>query len=539
MLRPLLVLTLLPIVSLLPVTLLPRVAAAQATLSVDAATPAGHFPDSWTYFGYDEANNTTTTNGRKLIGELAAASPTPIHIRTHFLLATGNGEPGLKWGSTNAYTEDANGNPVYDWTISDNILSTFVDAGVIPLVEIGFMPRALSSHPDPYQPNWQPGKTKNDDYFIGWTYPPNDYQKWSQLVFAWVSHCVEKYGRASVEKWNWEVWNEPDIAYWHGTPAEYDKLYDYTAAAVRRALPTARIGGPASTGPASPKAAEFLRQFLQHCADTYVPLDFISFHAKGRPSIAGDRIRMDLQKELSDAEAGFDILASFPQFRKLPVLLTEADPEGCAACSARVYPQNAYRNGQLYAAYEAAAYQGLVELAARKQIHLAAVTTWAFEFENQPYFDGFRDLSTNGVDKPVLNFFRMAGMMESEQVKAVSSSAPTVDAIATASKHRLTVLVSNYRDDTAPAAPTSVSLHLSGLPARALLRQYRIDGDHSNSYAAWKRMGSPETPTPDQQKQLEQAGQLEALSSPEWIDTRAPHTLELPTESVSLLEFTW
>ncbi|MBV9759663.1 MAG: beta-xylosidase [Acidobacteriaceae bacterium] len=524
---------------LLYFALVPVLAAAQVTIAVDASKQIGRFPHSWAYFGYDEPNYTTAPNGRRLIHELAATSESPIHIRTHFLLATGNGESGLKWGSTNAYTEDASGKPIYDWAISDKILSTLVDSGVIPLVEIGFMPRALSTHPDPYQPNWQPGKTKNEDYFIGWTYPPKDYDKWGQLVFAWVSHCVERFGRAQVQQWDWEVWNEPDIAYWHGTPMEYDKLYDYAAAAVRRAVPNARVGGPASTGPASPKAAEFLRQFLQHCSDTNVPLDFISFHAKGRPVAAGDHVRMDIDKELSDAEAGFDIVASYPQFQKLPVLLTEADPEGCAACSARVYPQNAYRNGQLYPAYEAAAYKRLVDLAAAKQIHLEAVTTWAFEFEGQPYFDGFRDLATNGIDKPVLNLFRMAGMVGDPRVEAFSSSAPSIDVMAGRGDRRLAILVWNYRDDDSSGQTTPVGVNVSGLPKRVLVRHYRIDSANSNSYTIWKQLGSPQTPTPEQYGELERAGQLALLQSPEWIDTRRILTFDLPLESVSLLELTW
>ena len=66
--------------------------------------------------------------------------------------------------------------------------------------------------------------------------PPTDYKKWSELIYHWVRHSVEKYGENAVEGWDWEVWNEPDIGYWNGTPEEYDKLYDYTAASVKRAL---------------------------------------------------------------------------------------------------------------------------------------------------------------------------------------------------------------------------------------------------------------------------------------------------------------
>ena len=118
----------------------------------------------------------------------------------------------------------------------------------------------------------------------GWSYPPKDYGKWEELTFQIVQHCIGRYGKENVEKWLWEVWNEPDIGYWKGTPEEYFQLYTSAVKGVRRALPTAKVGGPATTGPANPKAAAFLKFFLDRCAQTNVPLDFISYHAKGRPS---------------------------------------------------------------------------------------------------------------------------------------------------------------------------------------------------------------------------------------------------------------
>ncbi|MBV9341678.1 MAG: beta-xylosidase, partial [Acidobacteria bacterium] len=517
-------------------------------------------------FGYDEPNYTYTTNGRKLIGELAVASRASVHIRTHFLLATGDGTPALKWGSTNAYTEDASGKAVYDWTIVDRILGTYVEAGATPLVEIGFMPKALSTHPDPYTPVWKPGD-RFDRYNTGWTYPPNDYAKWSELIYQWVSHCVTKYGRTAVEKWDWEVWNEPNIGYWHGTPEEYDRLYDFTAAAVKRALPTAKVGGPASTGPGDERAASFLRQFLEHCSSgrNYVtgqkgsPLDFISFHAKGSPGVVDGHVQMGISHELRDVSRGFEIVQSFPAYSNLPIILSEADPEGCAACSARVYPPNAYRNGSLYPAYTAAAMKALLETADRQHAHLEGILTWAFEFEEQPYFDGFRTLATNGIDKPVLNFFRMAGLMDGDLVRVDSSGAvpldvltsegvkarSDVDALATRSEHKAAIMIWNYRDDDVDAPEANIHLQVSGLPSgldRVLVRHYRIDQDHSNAYTAWKRMGSPQNPSAEQYQQLERAGQLQLLNSPSWLNVSngsADLGLALPLQALSLVEMSW
>jgi xylan 1,4-beta-xylosidase len=146
-------------------------------INVNAASRAGVFKPIFSYFGYDEPNYTYMKNGRKLIGELTALSPAPVYIRAHHLLVTGDGTPALKWGSTNAYTEDANGKAVYDWTIVDRIFDTYIQARAKPFVEIGFMPEALSSHPQPYTRRWP----KPDDG-TGWSYPPKDYVKWAELV---------------------------------------------------------------------------------------------------------------------------------------------------------------------------------------------------------------------------------------------------------------------------------------------------------------------------------------------------------------------
>ncbi len=529
------------------------------TVRVDASHTLGEFKPVWNYFGYDEPNYTYAPNGRKLIRELAALSDTPVHIRTHNLLTTGDGVAALKWGSTNAYTEDASGKPVYDWTIVDKILSTYVEAGAKPFVEIGFMPKALSTHPEPYRHTFPKG-----DIFTGWTYPPRDYQRWSALVFELVAHCMKKYGRMEAASWDWEVWNEPDIGYWHGTPEEYDRLYDYTAEAVKRALPEAHVGGPATTGPASPKAAAFLRQFLEHCTagknyvtqQTGAPLDFISYHAKGRPEWVDGHVRMGIAAQMRDVSAGLATIRDFPKLRNLPIILSESDPEGCAACQS---PHNAYRNGTLYPACVAVALKSILELAQRENANIAGILTWAFEFEDQPYFAGLRSLATNGIDKPVLNIFRMAGLMRGDMVAVESDEATPlkailkngirtegdVDGLASRSGRQVSVLLWNYRDDDVSGPAAAINLEIAGLPAevkRVLVRHYRLDQTHSNAYMAWKEMGSPENLTNIQYRTLERAGLLEELKSPEWMNSRsgtADLQFSLPLQALSLVQLGW
>ena len=532
----------------------PLCAQQPVSIQVDASARLGPWKPIWRYFGCDEPNYTYAQYGRQLLSELAASSAEPVYVRTHNLLTSGNGEPALKWGSTNAYAEDAAGKPVYDWTIVDRILDTYRDAGIKPFVEIGFMPRALSVHPDPYQHDWPRGPLGT-----GWSYPPKDYHRWYDLIFHLVRHCIERYGLEEAKSWYWELWNEPDIFYWHGTPEEYFKLYDFTAQAVKRALPTARIGGPATTGASAKKAGEYLRQFLEHCASgkNYATggagctLDFISYHAKGILSLKDQHVRMNIGKQTADVREGLRIISTFPRFRSLPIILTESDPEGCAACSAREHPENAYRNGPMYAAYTAAMYARILDLSAEYGNHVEGVLTWAFEFEGQPYFDGFRTLATNGIDKPVLNFFRMAGLMGGDRVKAARSekepadSSGEVNAIAARSERELSVMTWNFRAEDVGGDAQPVTLHIDGLPVaatRVLLTHYRIDQAHSNSFTAWRQMGSPQDPSPEQYSALAAAGQLQTLDSPNWIKVtggKADIQLSLPSQSVSLLKLTW
>src|SRR5215468_10393795 len=172
-------------------------AAQTVSIQVDAAKTVGPLRPIWSFFGHDEPNYTYMKDGKKLLSELAALNQVPVYMRVHSLLVTGDGKAALKWGSTNAYTEDASGKPVYDWTIVDRILDTYVKAGARPFVEIGFMPEALSTNPQPYQHHWRPG-ARYDEIFTGWSYPPKDYGKWAELVRRWMLHSVERYGRSEV-----------------------------------------------------------------------------------------------------------------------------------------------------------------------------------------------------------------------------------------------------------------------------------------------------------------------------------------------------
>ena len=533
-------------------------------IRVDVRTARGPMTPIWAWFGNDEPNYVYMRDGRSLLGELADTSPGPIHFRAHNLLTSGDGTAALKWGSTNVFSENANGRPIYDWTILDRILDTYVSHHVTPLFELGFMPEALSTHPDPYRHSWKPGG--GSDLYTGWSYPPRDYAKWGELVYQLGRHVAEKYGEREVDTWVWEVWNEPDIGYWHGTPEEFMTLYDYAAEGLRRALPHAKVGGPEVTGPNGVRTQTILRNFIEHCLrgtnaatrQTGAPLDLVTFHAKGSPQVMPDgHVRMNVGNQLRAIANGFTVVSSFPELKNTPVVIGESDPEGCAACPVRTNPSNAYRNGTMYSSYTAEQLARTYELADRHAVNLLGAVTWAFEFEGQGYFDGFRDLATNGIDKPVLNVFRMLGKMTGPRVAVESTGAlalddvrdhgvrdaPDISALATADARSASVLVWNYHDDDLPAAPAEVTLTIEGVPdGKPALTHYRVDGDHSNAYTAWKAMGSPQSPTDAQHYALVMAGHLQTLGAPARVAVtthRAVVTFSLPRQGVSLLRLAW
>ncbi|MDW5267674.1 MULTISPECIES: beta-xylosidase [Acidobacteriaceae] len=546
---------------------LPAPASTQTPVSiqVNLDKPVGPYKPIYSWFGYDEANYTTMLHGRLLLKELHDLSPVPVHIRVHHLLTSGNGEAELKFSSTNVYTEDVNGKPVYDFTILDGIFDAYKAAGVRPMVELGFMPKDLAAdlanRHEPYEVHYPhstiSGKSNN---------PPKDYAKWGELARVVTAHLVERYGKDEVLRWYFEVWNEPDIDYWHSSPEEYWKLYDYAVAGVKAALPGAKVGGPASTSPGNPKADAFLNNFLEHVNSGKsaangkpVPIDFISFHAKGSPTIVDNKVTMGIQHELNDVDKGFETIAKFPRLKSLPIIISEADPEGCAACSSKVNRANNYRNGTLYPAYTAAAFKGIFALQDRHSVNLLAMLSWSFEFEDKDYFEGFRSLATNGIDKPILNVFRMFALMSGNRVRTSSTGQvpldtllttgvrqdPDVDAFATYGNHVAAVLVWNYHDVDGAAEATPTAVTISGIPAgvhRVLLEHYRIDDAHSNAYTVWKDMGSPQHPTTKQYADLKSAGQLQLLTSPVWLDVdngKVTVVTEMPRQGISLLHLKW
>jgi xylan 1,4-beta-xylosidase len=533
------------------------------SITVDAATGVGPLRPIWRYFGADEPNYATMKDGQRLLADLGRLSPGHIYFRAHNLLNTGDGTPALKWGSTNAYTEDARGGPVYDWRGVDRIFDSYLARGVKPLIEIGFMPEALSSQPQPYRHEWRPGLPYNRIY-TGWSRPPKDYAKWGELAYQWAAHSVDKYGADEVATWWWEVWNEANNqpnGYWGGSVEDFHKLHDYAIAGVRRALPNARVGGPHTAG----DGGRFMREFLEHClrgtnyatGQPGTPLDFVAFHAKGSPVYVGGHVRMGIAAQLKTIQTAFAAIGSYPELTRTPIIIGESDPEGCAACQG---PQLAYRNGTMYSSYTAAVFARKHELAARHAVNLEGAVTWAFTFEDQPYFAGFRQIASNGIPLPVFNVFRMCALMGPERLRAASSGevpldsiiaggvrgTPDVGVLASRAPGQVAIMVWHYHDDDVSGPEAAVTLAMTGLPAEvasATVTHYRIDQQHSNAYAEWVRMGSPIAPDPAQYAALQQASELATLEgSPAAIGVaggKATVAFTLPRQGVSLVVVQW
>jgi len=536
----------------------PALAQAPAVVSISVNAAAGGAPLErvWAFHGYDEVNYTTEPEGRALLGTLAALHTAPTYVRSHFLFNTGDGTPAPKWGSTNVYTEDAAGNAVYDFALTDGILDALTSAPVFPLVELGFMPEALSTHPTPYR------NTAQRSLDGGCFYPPTDYAKWAALIREWAGHAVKRYPDVA-DRWLWELWNEPDFAYWQGTFDEFAKLYDYTEAALHEVIPSAVLGGPAVALADSP----LLTQFLEHCATgthavtgaTGTRLDLVSFHAKGGVGLTDGHVRLDLGHQLDLHRIGFDAIAAFPQFKRTPIYITEADPDGCAACSPSLFPEDAYRYSPAYGAYEVAMMKRSLELASERGVDLRGVLTWAFTFPNSPYFAGYRVLATNGIHLPVLGAFKLLGQLAGARLPLSSSGAlplddllatgvraePDVDGMATLNGTTIQVLVWNYHDDLVAVPATPVHLTLKVPPSfgsSVKVSHLRVDESHGDAYTVWVSQGMPASPSADEILALQQAMEPAPLVADGTLTVAAGGSLaldfELPRFGVSLVTIT-
>lgn len=483
----------------------------------------------WRYVGYDECNYTYMPEGEQLLRMFGGLKDAPYSIRTHFMFCTGNCRGAYKFGSTNLYTEDGQGNPVFDFTCYDRILDAQLQSGNKPFVELGFMPMDLAdtSFGRNIRENWY-DTYKN----VGWTFPPKDYDRWHLLIETLAAHLLERYGEKEASSWDYELWNEPDIFYWSGSAAEYCKLYDYTEHALHSILPQARLSGPATTGPtAGSNSLKFLRAFLDHCRSGInyctqkqgTRLDFITFHVKGGgfPFSVPARVKKEnpsIESLLLQVKTGLDAVRDCG-FGDREIVLSEADPDGWAAGGMYDNANMVFRNSEYYASYVACAYAGIERLSIEYGMKVRPLA-WAWTFPGETCFEGTRAFTTQGIEKPVFHTFQLLSMMGSEKIvlestgiSADTKASPDISGIAAGDPSEpgspLGILLYSHFEDRDAQSVTPVKLSLSGLaPGEVRVSRYSVDKNHSNGYEEWLRRGSPLYPSGEDYEAIRQSGLL-------------------------------
>jgi len=513
-----------------------------AAVVVDASHELGAIPRIWSSIGYDEINWTYTPAGKTLLKTFGSLGGGGYLVRPHYVFCSGSGFGIPHWGNGNVYHEDADGNPYYDFTIADATYDAIVGSGNHVLVELAFTPRELVPEAaDEMELPLSP--TVYSTYEHGaWSYPPNDYAKWGGLIEAHVAHCLERYGADEVDHWLWELWNEPDIFYWKGTVPQFCELYEVTAAAVRKVLPSAKVGGPTVTG----GGAEFLREFLTYTSSRDVPLDFVSFHTKGSAftpwrvygaigSDAPEQQSPSLNKMLYEIRQLLRITAEVEQYHGLAAIVDECDAGVPAHFGMYDNANYGFQNTEYYPVFQVKMFKKILDLNQIETVQVAQATSWSFYFEGERYFEGTRAFATaSGIEKPLLNAYRLMDLMGTTRVAATSDAAYPVSALdddlgrcqpeevdVLASRRydgALTVAVWRHADDQYHADDRSaqVSVELRGVTAGARLQMtaHRIDHEYSNSHTEWVRQGAPQDPTPAQIKAIKARQGLETFGDP-------------------------
>lgn len=402
---------------------------------------------------------------------------------------------GLFHDDIGIYKEDSEGKPVYDFTKSDQIFDFFVEHNISQILELAPMPSALASDP-----------TKTVfDYKMGIS-PPKDFQKWQDLVKAFVQHSVDRYGEEVVSQWYFEVWNEPECCsgkFWTGGLEKYFELYDHSAAGVRAVLPNARIGGPVSSQPAELTGNSMAGQlFLDHINSTnnYVTpgstgiLDFFAFHSWS--FIAG---------AVDGYFQGLDLLDSKGK-TNVPIAVTEFGPT--YKFKLEFEPQEMTQG----AAFAIQTYADISRKAAQDNRRLPIAYAWwvlsdVFDeevlFEGDPFIGCMGLTSREGLHKPAYNAFKFLSQMGDTQIPLTINGPGGVGGLATrdAGGGIQIVLYNGQNPGRGPFDDTyyqvtdahNITVSLSGIDPEITYNviESRVDATHGNAYDIWQNKGRP------------------------------------------------
>jgi xylan 1,4-beta-xylosidase len=471
-------------------------------ITIDVNAPRHPFPHFWEEtFGSGRAILTLREGYRNDLRAVKQVTDFR-YVRFHAIL---HDEVGV-------YDEDKNGNPEYNFSYVDQIYDGLLQNGVRPFVEISFMPKKLALRQDVH-PFWYKQVVS----------PPKDYKKWDDLMHAFAKHLVDRYGIDEVAQWYFEVWNEPNIDFWSGDPKQptYFELYDHTARALKAVSPRLRVGGPATA------AAHWVDAFIAHTSSSNVPVDFISTHGYADDTVqdlfgTNEEIPMD-QRVCRAIKKVHDQIAASPK-PNLPLMWTEWNVPSFDKLNAR---DNVYVGAAL--ADDIRQCDGLVNM----------MSFWTFSdvFEEggpgkEPFNGSFGLLSLGGIEKPSYSDFALLHRLGDERLDE-----PASQVLVTRRKDgTLAIALWNLVDPDKQGSVRHVELDFHGMPATSRIRLTRVDADHGNTQAAYKKMGSPRYPTQKQIRELNQMADANLAASETLKGNDGKLSLDLPVNAVFLLE---
>jgi xylan 1,4-beta-xylosidase len=389
----------------------------------------------------------------------------------------------------------ASGQSVYNFSYIDQIYDGLLANHVRPFVELSFMPKKMASDPAALHAFWYKPNVS----------PPKDYKLWDAMITAFIRHLIERYGIDEVATWDFEVWNEPNLDFWVGKPAQptYFELYDHTALAVKKVSNRIRIGGPSTA------QAAWVAAFLQHCKQNSIPVDFVSTHVYANDTAkdvmgTNEQISRDRMVCRSVSKVHGEIAES--PFPNIPLILSEYN---ASYANEPDVTDSIYMGPWLASTISQC--DGLTE----------AMSYWTFSdvFEEQgvvrtPFYGGFGLLAEDEIPKPALNAFAMLHQLGDRRIPVDSDAAlATVQADGS-----IVIALWNYAPPYGTGAtytPPPVNagpgktffLKLDAIAPNASARIWRLDADNGNVIKIFDAMGRPAFPSRDQIARLRLAGQ--------------------------------
>jgi xylan 1,4-beta-xylosidase len=472
---------------------------APETVTIDAHSAARPFPHFWEQmFGSGRAVLSMRDSYRQDLRQVKQITDFR-YVRFHAIL---NDEVGV-------YTEDRQGKPVYNFDYVDQIYDGLLAEGVKPFVEISFMPKLLAARLD-YHPFWYKPIVS----------PPADYAKWNALIHAFAQHLIDRYGIDEVASWYFEVWNEPNIDFWTGRPAQqtYFELYDNTARSLKAVNQRLRVGGPATA------QAAWVDAIIAHATKDNVPLDFVSTHAYGN-------------------DTAMDIVGheeNVPPHQMLGVAIDKVHAQ--IAASAR--PDIPLIWSEFNATYMSereitdSVYMGpwLAKTISESDGKVSLMSYWTFSdvFEEQgvirePFFGGFGLIAIDHLPKPAFNVFRLLHTLGDERIPASGS-----DVLVTKKKDGTLVLAAwNLAEPGVTVPAKSFTFSVKGVKANAAVTIDRVDHEHGDVLAAYDKMGAPVYPG---KEQLQQLRDVEKPGSPQMEHLHGgTFTLTVPVQGLAVV----